>query len=71
MENRKDKKVVLNDELLDKVSGGFRPIKATLANNDSIFTCHQYDNCSSCLSLLCPHNPLNPTIDPKDLYPDY
>ena len=73
MENKKEKKenVLLSDNQLDKVSGGFRPVKSSLDNNDNIFACHEYDKCSSCDSFLCPYNPLNPTIDPKDLYPDF
>ena len=69
MENKKEKKenVALNDDQLDNVSGGFRPVKSY---ND-YFACQNYDNCNSCQSFLCPHNPLNPTIDPKDLYPDF
>ena len=70
MKNKKEKKenVALNDDQLDNVSGGFRPVKSCVDNN---FACHDYDKCDSCQSFLCPHNPLNPTIDPKDLFLDF
>ena len=70
MENKKEKKenVALNDDQLDNVSGGFRPVKSCVDNN---FACHDYDKCDSSQSFLCPHNPLNPTIDPKDLFLDF
>ncbi|MBR4474976.1 MAG: hypothetical protein IKS55_15250 [Oscillospiraceae bacterium] len=48
MENRKDKKVVLNDELLDKVSGGFEEIDT---DNTAI------DYCSCETPQPCPFMP--------------
>ena len=67
MENKKEKNVALNDDQFDNVSGGFSQGNSSLDYS----ACDNYDNCNSCQSFLCPHNPYNPTIDPKELYPDF
>ena len=66
-QEREKKNVALNDDQFDNVSGGFGPVNSCLDNS----VCKNYDNCDSCQRFLCPHNPCNPKIDPKDLFLEF